>query len=298
MRKPSDLKIWKDRHNILSKFTNKLKILPMNPIYIRWANQQRVIRRTLKPKQIKMLEKIYGWSWDVEFVWNFYYTCIIDKFSENEFLVDEKHIKWLHKQTVNKEKLSAMQLKLLDKIPGWQFGTKWTRSYNKCMMCVTQNIKISHSLNDWRYRHRKKYHSKSLCALKIKLLEKIPNWSWKQKKLTRWEETYSKVQEFIEKNGMLPTTSQNRYLYIWLYRQIHSIDILSKDKVDLLMKLSGIEIPPPNSVWIYQFNRFNNEMKRKNASLKDRWANIQRLNKDLLFDWQLSKLEQIDGWTW
>lgn len=151
-----------------------------------------------------MLCNIKYWVWDFANVWNNTYDTLNEwvtinnklpsKTSEN--LIEKSLGAWCATQRTNQrlKKLSEDKIYLLNKIPCWKcsYNDIWHGNYGKIEQWIKINNKIPSSgskeleeklLGSWCSTQRRNAVDGKLAPNKIKLLSKLPNWYWSDKKI-------------------------------------------------------------------------------------------------------------------
>jgi hypothetical protein len=176
--------------------------------------------------------------------------------------------------------------------------------------------KEEESLGNWCQNHKSYYKRGKLSQERIKLLEEIPNWFWKQDE--KWIQNCNNLKKFVEINNKLPSDhSKNKVeksLGQWYrdQRKHYKKGKLSLDKIKLLESI-------PNWVWqldldeqwkklcsdVNEFSKINNRLPSQYSKIKDEktlgnWCAFQRekqkSGKLSLEQQRLS--EEIPNWYW
>jgi superfamily II DNA or RNA helicase len=172
-----------------------------------WISIQRkkYIAGSLSPKQIRQLESIDGWAWDVfNESWESQYLLAL-QFAEREghAKIPQRHVEdgidlgtWVNGQRTNyaNGKLSSERIARLEEIPGWTWNPKqagWTATFNLLLQFVERNgsahVPDGHvvegvQLGKWVGKQRQKFKNGQLEIDRARLLEALPGWLWSAKK--------------------------------------------------------------------------------------------------------------------
>jgi superfamily II DNA or RNA helicase len=190
-----------------------------------WVLNQRGNKRNskLNTDQIKRLEELPKWSWDISHdIWSEGFSGLV-QFAEQEghtripgdFITDDgfKLGQWVSTLRRNKQdnKLNTDQIKRLEELPKWSwnlFADSWSDTYSYLLKFVQQNghsrvpqrfkTEDGLSLGQWISVQRRK--KEILTPDQIKGLEALPGWSWNPH-LDNWEEGFLSLTQFVEQNG-------------------------------------------------------------------------------------------------
>jgi len=233
---------------------------------------------------------------------------------------------WCSSQRNNKMKdnLSADRIKLLEEIPGWYWSQdqQWMENYQLLNTSVKDGngipanlfkTKCGVKLGGWCSEQRKNKKKDNLSADRIKLLEEIPGWYWKQDLDQQWMENYQLLNTSVKDGNGIPA---NRFktkcgvnLGMWcsVQRKNKKKDNLSADRIKLLEEIPGWYW----SNWMENYQLLNTSVKDGNGIPANRfktkcgvklggWCSEQRKNKmkDNLSADRIKLLEEIPGWYW
>jgi superfamily II DNA or RNA helicase len=168
-----------------------------------WCQKQRKMykEQQLNKEQIELLEQIPNWFWEQDFdqMWKEYYK-LLRKYSDTPICdyITEDGVKlglWCQRQRSDKKKnkLYQHQIELLEKIPNW-FWDKSDEQWNKTYKLLVELNKVAVrsyitecgvKLGCWCKTQRS--NKDKLSQQQIELLEKIPNWFWDKKDMSKPE---------------------------------------------------------------------------------------------------------------
>ena len=167
-----------------------------------WCDNQRQRKCNLTQEQIELLEKIPNWYWDkLEEEWEKNYT-ILEEYndipSQSYVTPDGIHLGcWTTTQRQNKKKnkLSKERIELLEKIPNWywdKLDEQWNKNYTLLEKYNDTPInsyvtECGVKLGSWCCHQRTNKKKEILSQSQIELLEKIPNWYWDKKDMSKPE---------------------------------------------------------------------------------------------------------------
>jgi superfamily II DNA or RNA helicase len=167
-----------------------------------WCSKQRQRKCNLTQEQIELLEKIPNWYWDkLEEEWEKNYT-ILEEYndipSQSYVTPDGIHLGcWTTTQRQNKKKnkLSKERIELLEKIPNWywdKLDEQWNKNYTLLEKYNDTPInsyvtECGVKLGSWCCHQRTNKKKEILSQSQIELLEKIPNWYWDKKDMSKPE---------------------------------------------------------------------------------------------------------------
>ncbi|AYV85350.1 MAG: superfamily II helicase [Satyrvirus sp.] len=240
-----------------------------------WCVTQRQKNKNnkLDKDKIKNLEKIKGWIWSFDDIWNDNYTKLtiwIEK--NNKFpsqksvnVIESKLAKWCYGQKYmkNRSKLDEYKISNLEKINGWTWSNEIIRknksfdeNYNELVLWIKNHDKIplSHTKDNFEKRlakwcHRQREHKKhnKLTAEQILQMEKISGWFWDINKIIslNFDENLDKVNIWVNNNNKIPsngsTNSEERYLGNWCAKQRRDkkLNKLNNNQLKKLEKIKG-----------------------------------------------------------
>lgn len=267
--------IWNLNHSKLEIWICKNKKIP-SPIsknleektLALWCGRQRTNKR-LTDNQIELLNKIPGWNWGLNDVWEDTYLKVnkwIDLTNKlpsamSKDPVEKKFGNWcgLQRKKEKQGKLKKYRKKKLDKLPGWYWNLDdlWNNTYSEVSKWIDINNRIPSStsknsiemqLGDWCGKQRQSKKKSKLSKYRENQLNKLPHWYWVANTDNLWNSKYLLLVEWVETNNKLP------------------------------------------------LGRSNNSTERSLSG----WCNNQRLYKrnGTLSDSRINQLDKIDGWFW
>ncbi len=187
----------------------------------------------LTKDQISDLESMQGWLWRhpvlatyirTDDQWDAFYEILLEYVQrEGHSLVPKSFITserrrlgyWVagQRKAYREKKLSEERIQKLESLPGWDWapGEKnWPRDYKRALRALTglslRNIRQTHILPDgfrlgrWINHQRMDRRLGTLTEEQIRLLERIPDWTWNTLD-TKWDEAYSMLLEYMEQSG-------------------------------------------------------------------------------------------------
>ena len=168
-----------------------------------WIMRQRQHYKTnhLSTAQIILLSTLHGWQWEMLFTWDEQYERL-KRFVQNNARYpngrandpeESKLAKWMHHQRIRcgKKELAEANVLLLEALPAWQWQErfKWDAIYEQVRVFVADNQKYPNRrskdawavrLGNWVNDQKGIYNAKKLSEERIKLLEMLPGWQWRQ----------------------------------------------------------------------------------------------------------------------
>jgi|688.fasta_scaffold23806_5 superfamily II DNA or RNA helicase len=221
---------------------------------------------TLSNNKIKLLEKINGWFWDDNDLFNLFCNEIdifIKKGNRLPSIIskDKKEIKlgrWCIRQRNNKKKgiLTNDQIKMLENIDKWSWNiskrNQFMPTYNELKIFIDKHKrlplkratnKIEKKLGLWCTVLRAKYKNNNLKNNEIELLEKFDVWFWDKK--DNFDKNYKEIIKFIDNNNRFPSRSfkdeNEKKLSIWInnQRKKYKDNKTSDEHIKLLEKIKG-----------------------------------------------------------
>jgi ubiquinone/menaquinone biosynthesis C-methylase UbiE len=236
--------------------------------------------------QIKLLEQVSLWQWDI-FGDRFNRKLLeLNKFIEHNNKLPSQHSKQLLEKTLGawcvckKQNykygiLANEQIKQLEKIPHW----KWTNdnqfyiNYTNFKAWVNNNNKTPSSesndknekfLGSWAMTLRKLYRQSRLSVERIKELEKLTYWYWDK---DHFNDNFERLQCFIEKYNKLPSCQsknmQEKKISTWCS------DIRYKYRTN---KLSNEQVKQFDTLLIWRWNVLDEKFYEIYYSLRE-WIN-------------------------
>lgn len=351
---------WDSKYKLLIDYVNHYEKLPsksnnMDGKYNRlgdWVNTQKQYKKNnkLHDSKINLLEKIKGWKWSESAQkkldsWNDYYILLKKYVHKNNELPVQSDIinginigSWVNtqRQIYKNNKLDKQKIKLLEGLGEYWFWTienkldyQWYSSYNELKEYIDKHSNYPSSrkeskLGIWPTRQRKLYKEKKLHIEKIKLLEKLPNWSWNIDLDELWDNNYDIVLKYGKKYNTLPPRGYKEKeidIGSWLktQRQEYKNNTLSQERVISMEKIPGWYwkkdyfqqwIDKYNLLVIYQekYGKLppQNQVINEKCELVENGINIgnwksvqiQYKKKGKLSQEKIDLLEKISGWSW
>ena len=224
--------------------------------------------------------------------------------------------------------LLETQTQLLEKLNNWSctpMKDKWLYNYNKLKTLIQDNQKYptnhtDSSLCKWIYLQKKNKLNNALVDKYVKMLESLPNWSWKIQG-NDWGNMYQQLKLFVDTQNKYPPrrskTQKEALIGIWCQnqrkkRKKRKNGKLSEKHIKLLEQLPGWYWDKKN-IWNIKFNELKQYFStNKKISHKDNksiytWCIEQRRayrnkNRDdykhKMTDERIKLLESLPEWRW
>ena len=127
-------------------------------------------------------------------------------------------------------KLSSNRIKLCETIPYWYWNQDdyCNRMFIHLQTYIKENQKFpgAKSKNIWENKlgnfitaKKKDYFDNKLDKKYIKILENIPNWSWKRNLNDDWKMNLEKLEKYIVKFKKYPTAKDDKFINKWMEHQ-------------------------------------------------------------------------------
>jgi superfamily II DNA or RNA helicase len=189
---------------------------------------------------------------------------------------------------------------------------KFVETHNRIPIQKEKYKKVC--IGAWRGTQRKNYKKGELSQERITKLNTINGWMWEDNKEERWDEWYSLVCEFLEKNGRLPYDKEkykNKSIGNWCNNQKtnYKKGKLSQERITKLNTINGW-MWDKEERWdesynlVCKFLEKNGRLphakeKYKNVCIGS-WCNNQRTTYKTgeLSQERITKLNTIHGWMW
>jgi len=217
-----------------------------------WIRRQRMAfkAKRLSEQEIKLLNELeIDWDTDYEYRWYAAYSelkTIVDKNGSEPFHIDDAKINlWLKSQRLKhaKGKLQKKYQELLSAIVSldkwqeklWKEKLEQAKTYHKEHGCFDLGSRVP-LMRDIRHAHKKG-------SLPTDVFEALKQMNFPFEVSKSWEETFGLLKEFITTNGgLLPTATNNSYLYKWIIRQRarYVQGNLKKEYVDLISSTGAL----------------------------------------------------------
>jgi superfamily II DNA or RNA helicase len=302
-----------------------------------WVRKQRDDKETMDPDRRQLLEKLPGWSWEVN----------TDKWEEGfshlkEFADREGHCRahrhcktedgyrlgnWVKSQR-NANTAGAMKpdrRQRLEGLPGWSWEVntdKWEEGFSHlkefadreghCRVLGDYRTEDGYRLGNWVTNYRAaKDTLEPDCRQR---LETLPGWSWGIR-TDQWEEGFSHLKAFSAREGhcrvVISYKTDDCYrLGWWVSTQRRAKDTMDPDRRQRLEALPSWSWEPHGDLWKEGFSHLKTFAERAGhcriaASYKTDdgyrlgvWVSAQRKNKHTMDADRRQRLETLPGWVW
>lgn len=307
-----------------------------------WVDSQRQSYKagTINKKRIGLLEELIDWQWDpYNESWQKNYNIIqrvgaINLLRSKKLLSEEEKgvASWAVGQRLlfKNGKLETERIKLLEQLDYWAWDIDealWMHAYN-----ALENLLITHPnfdfpadavtldgrlVSGWIGRIRTQYNKNQLPKAKIRLMEKLDNWSWSPLDKA-WELGFQRLQAFISKNSInelrnsfVDETGFNLGMWVSTQRRRYQEKYMTDEQVKRLETIDGW-IWKHEVLWDKNFALYKELLEKQpypylRQTLISRdgvnmssWASKQRHKYNLgqLEPQRVKLLESIKGWTW
>jgi hypothetical protein len=180
---------------------------------------------------------------------------------------------WINRQRTNSNALTEEQKNKLEKLPGWTWDpneTAWQEMFiglqeyakkeGNTLVPTNQLLNNGKKLGHWVNDQRKKYQKGTLTAMRIKLLESVPQWTWDAVRY-KWEKMFEALEEYARKNGNCSApydlfVSDGKRLADFVNVQRQRREQLGEDRRILLEALPGWTWRPKVGKWQESFEDF------------------------------------------
>jgi len=294
-------------------------------------------RMMLSQQRISKLENLKGWAWSIgkwqwddniknliEFSKVNKHTNIPAKFTSKDGF---KLGQWVSQQRIKKDDLDKDKLKQLESIRYWIWSPldeQWKNGYQELLKFYQkynhsnphQHYKTSDGFNTGTWASSQRIKRNKLSSDRVKLLEKIPDWSWDYEN-SFWLNGVHELEKFYEEhnhsNILTSYKTKNSFRlgqWVTVTRRRAENDKLSDDNVAQLQKLN-FDFNPGETLWNEGFKNlklFFSENKSFNVPMRyvnkdgyklGQWVGNQRtkhrINK--ISEERVSRLESI-GFEW
>ena len=226
-------------------------------------------------------------------------------------------------------RLSEERAQRLASLPGWtwdQLSAEWDEAFGRVQEFVGQEghaqvpadwvAEGGSRLGWWVSTQRKAHGDGTLSGERVRQLESLPGWTWDQLE-TDWEEAYTRLQEFVRREGhaRVPKRYEEEgiRLGLWALRQrrFHDQGRLSSERAHRLETLQGWEWDIKEADWEAAYTHLQSFILREGHAQVPtdhveshfslgRWVLTQRtqFRKGKLSAKRRSHLEALSGWTW
>lgn len=151
------------------------------------------------------------------------------------------------------------------------FEENWEQNFESLKDFIKENNKLPSTFDEqndfaigrWCSMQRVQKKNGALSSYREKKLEEI-GFVWTPQK-DAWFNRYELIKEFKEKNGKLPTSSDNKSFVVWFHTQRtdYANDLLSDEKIKLLKELGvDLEMTRNEKAWLSKYDyvcKFLNE---------------------------------------
>jgi superfamily II DNA or RNA helicase len=337
---------WEDGYSALQRFVGREghALVPSEHVegtypLGQWVVVQRIRwqRGRLPEVRAARLDVLAGWSWDpVDDAWEEHYGAL------QHFVAREGHARVSYRQmedgyklgqwvTVQRrsygaEKLSHDRAAHLAALPGWAWGANeadWERGFSYLARFVARegdarvpqtHVEDGYFLGRWVSKQRSR--RAELHPDRVARLEALPAWTWHPHEAT-WEEGYSLLQRFIEREGhaRIPRSySEDGFaLGRWIdkNRARQRARQLDPDRIARLEALPGWLWSPYEADWEEAFQHLVRYVEREGHARVPRshvvdgfrlgaWVGNNRsaFKGGRLSPERTQRLQALDGWAW
>ena len=267
--------IWNKKYLKLEEWINYNKRIPSfsskNSVELQLANWCAKQRENYKNDkilkyQIELLDKIKGWYWSLQYLWDDKYTELKKwininnrmPLAKSNILVEKSLGAWCSTQRENykNNKISNNRINQLNELDGWYWNLDdlWNNIYRDVKKWIKINNKIPSKrstdpieqiLGSWCATQRASKRNNKLTKNRIKKLNKLDGWYWKFDLDTIWNKTHLELEKWININNKLPSKKSTdpieKILGKWCdnQRQIKKNNKLSNDRIEKLSALDG-----------------------------------------------------------
>jgi len=281
------------------------------------TQRQKYKNNKLSEDQIKKLESVNGWFWqlDLEENWNIKYDELKSYCITNDLptLSDKDFGGWIKKQRQNykKDKLNEDQIKKLESIGGWFWQLdreeNWNIKYTELKLyCLTNDFPTisNKDFGCWVSSQRTNYKKDKLSGDQIKKIESLKGWFWQLDHEENWNIKYTELKLYCLTNDFPTISNKDFGGWIGTQRQNYKNNKLSEDQIKKLKSINGWfwgfeELWNTNYEELKQYCLTNDFPTESNKGFGN-WISKQRQNykNNKLFEDQIKKLESIGGWFW
>jgi hypothetical protein len=214
----------------------------------------------------------------------------------------------------------------LEALPGWSWdplSDQWEKGFSHlkefsereghCEVPGAFKTKDGYRLSTWVKTQRRRKDTKSLD--RRQRLEALPGWSWDPVSWTKWEEGFSHLKEFSEREGHCEVprtfkTNDDYRLGAWVQSQRRRKDTKSLDRRQRLEALPGWSWDPLSDRWEKGFShlkefsereghcRVPQRFKTDDDYRLGQWVSNQRGRKGRTALDRRRRLEALPDWSW
>nr|ABE10993.1 putative helicase [uncultured Prochlorococcus marinus clone ASNC612] len=318
---------WYERYGELLKFfeTSQEFSPEKNTPLMRWVNWQRHLYKEnrLSKERINKLNEIDKWVWnEIDAYWENMYRKLI------EFKKKYGHARppqrktalgsWIQTQRARykRNQIHKEQIEKLNQISDWSwdpFRDDWFNKFEELKLFIKENgharpPQRKSVLGTWCNKQRSLYKKGKLPQEYIQLLESLRSWTWDPNE-SDWEDSFIKVENFIDKYGHMKIHETNKELVSWVDKQRRSFKdgTLSKIREDKLSKLVGWVWDPLEKIWDEKFAEFkifvsengHANIPQSHPTLGSWVGRLRnRYKKGTLEIEKIKILESYDQWEW
>jgi len=266
IKKYNDYKDWTEIHNKIPTLS-KLNILEKN--HFIWSSNVRRNKDILSSDKLLLINKLKYWSWNIlETKFLNYYNETKKWIEENKKMprgttddkIEKKYGTFCSncRDGYKKNQLSETQIKLLENLPDWywdKYQEDFIINYNKAKQWIDINKiipsnKSSDSItkeigticSNWRLAY--KQNRSTMTNKNIELIEKLPNWYWKD--IDPFNDKYSELIKWnLENENRIPSNKSKNEIERKLgtfcsnHREKYKKNGLEIEKIKKLEKIIG-----------------------------------------------------------
>lgn len=297
-----------------------------------WVREQRANRVSMTTERRDLLDSVPGWSWDpYSESWERGYATLAS-FVERQgharvprdFLDDGINLgSWVAEQRGTRAKMTDERRQRLEALPGWSWNTvedSWMQHLALLRAYATKegntNVPVDYvegglKLGQWTRLRRREY--KKLSPERKALLESIPGWFWGRKADHIWEQKYSLLQQYADREGHARPPfghlEDGEKLGQWVITQRSERTRISPERRSRLEQLPAWSWTLSQDVWDERYELVRKYANREGHSRVPQkhvedgialgsWVSVQRDRQDTITSDRRAKLEALPGWTW
>jgi hypothetical protein len=304
-----------------------------------WVVRQRQLRvgGRLSTSRVRRLEALPGWVWDSnEADWERGFAAL------RQFVTREGHARisktyveggyrlgaWAGVQRVayNDGRLSDERIARLEALPGWVWkplDTAWEAGYAALKQFADReghtfvpqtHLEDGYRLGPWANTQRNFRSNGRLLKERAARLEALPGWEWEPMD-ARWEEGFTRLQEFVEREGhaRVPSTHKERGYrlgqWVVVQRSFRQQARLSVERAARLDAVPGWVWHSKKADWERSFSVLERFVAREGHArvtakhVEDGfplglWVVKQRSRREEFEAERQARLESLPGWVW
>ena len=301
-----------------------------------WVTTQRILfrRGTLESERSARLEAVRGWTWNPQddawdegfaklksFVKREGHARVPQQCREDGYRLGE----WVINQRAQfqREMLDPERRARLEAIPGRIWAPRhdaWEEGFAKLESFVkrehhawvpAQWREDDFRLGQWVTMQRSGFHRGTLERERRARLEAVPGWTWDTREAL-WEERFSKLRSFVEREGHARVPAQWREsdfrLGQWVINQRARVQV-NTDRARRLEALPGWTWGAREAAWEEGFAKLETFVEREGHAWVPQqwredsyrlgaWVRNQRNRKGTLGPERRARLEALSGWAW